>query len=160
MNYYNDIKNKLIDDEIYSKVKDYSKERHKVETYYEVGKMLSEAGKHYGENIIGKYAEKLKVEVNKKYSITTLKRIRQFYEKIQKGTTLWHQLSWSHYKLLIPLKKEHIGQIEIYMNYIDKHLKGIYHDKTIGIIITRKNNRFLIEYASDKRILAREYTFI
>ena len=61
---------------------------------------------------------------------------------------------------VVPLKKEHIGQIEIYMNYIDKHLKGIYHDKTIGIIITRKNNRFLIEYASDKRILAREYTFI
>lgn len=38
MNYYNEIKNKLIDNEIYSKVKDYSKERHKVITYFEVGK--------------------------------------------------------------------------------------------------------------------------
>ena len=28
MNYYDEIKNKLIDNEIYSKVKDYSKERH------------------------------------------------------------------------------------------------------------------------------------
>ncbi len=160
MNYYNDIKNKLIDDEIYSKVKDYSKERHKVETYYEVGKMLSEAGKHYGENIIGKYAEKLKVEVNKKYSITTLKRIRQFYEKIQKGATLWHQLSWSHYKLLIPLKKEHIGQIEIYMNYIDFNLKDITDNKTIGLIVTKKNNNYIIQYSSDTRIKAIEYQII
>ena len=54
---------------------------------------------------------------------------------------------------IVPLKKDHIGQIEFYMNYIDKHLKGIYHDKTIGIIITRKNNKFLIEYASDKKYL-------
>ena len=51
MNYYNDIKNKLIDDEIYAKVKDYSKERHKLETYYEAGRILSEAGKQYGEGL-------------------------------------------------------------------------------------------------------------
>lgn len=40
MNYYNEIKNKLIDNEIYSKVKDYSKERNKVITYFEIGKLL------------------------------------------------------------------------------------------------------------------------
>jgi len=34
MNYYNEIKNKLIDNEIYLKVKDNSKERHKVITYF------------------------------------------------------------------------------------------------------------------------------
>ena len=68
MNYYNEIKNKLIDNEIYSKVKDYSKEKHRVITYFEIGKLLSEAGKHYGENIIGKYSEKLMVEVGKKYN--------------------------------------------------------------------------------------------
>ena len=68
MNYYNEIKNKLIDDEIYQKTKDYSKEKHRVITYFEIGKLLSEAGKHYGENIIGKYSEKLMVEVGKKYN--------------------------------------------------------------------------------------------
>ena len=57
--YYNEIKNKLIDNEIYAKVKDYSKERNRVNTYYEVGKILSEAGKHYGDNIIGEYSKKL-----------------------------------------------------------------------------------------------------
>lgn len=44
VNYYNEIKNKIIDNEIYSRVKDYSKERHKVITYFEIGKLLNEAG--------------------------------------------------------------------------------------------------------------------
>ena len=52
MNYYNEIKNKLIDNEIYARVKDYSKERYKVITYFEIGKLLYEAGNIYGENII------------------------------------------------------------------------------------------------------------
>ena len=55
------------------------------------------------------------------------------------------------------LKKEHIGQIQIYMNYIDKHIKTINQDKTIGIIITKRDNHYYIEYSSDKRILTREY---
>ena len=55
------------------------------------------------------------------------------------------------------LKKEHIGQIEVYMNYIDRHIKSINQDKTIGIIISRRNNNYYIEYSSDKRILTREY---
>ena len=79
MNYYNEIKNKLIDNEIYSKVKDYSKERNKVLTYFEVGKLLSEAGKEYGNDIIGKYAEKLVNEVGKKYNRSTLFRMIQFF---------------------------------------------------------------------------------
>ena len=55
------------------------------------------------------------------------------------------------------LKKEHIGQIEVYMNYIDKHLRKPTQDKTIGIIICKKDNKFIMEYCSDSRILAREY---
>ena len=66
MNYYSEIKNKLIDNEIYSKVKDYSKERHRVITYYEIGKLLSEAGKHYGYDVIGEYSNRLMTEVGKK----------------------------------------------------------------------------------------------
>ena len=79
MNYYNEIKTKLIDNEIYNKVKDYSKEKHKVVTYYDIGKLLYEAGKSYGKDIIRQYAEKLMVEVGKKYNERTLRRMRQLY---------------------------------------------------------------------------------
>ena len=58
------------------------------------------------------------------------------------------------------IKKEHIGQIQVYMNYIDKNLRKAYQDNTIGIIICKKNNRFIIEYCSDKRVLGREYKII
>ena len=58
------------------------------------------------------------------------------------------------------LKKEHIGQIQVYMNYIDKNLRKAYQDNTIGIIICKKNNRFIIEYCSDNRVLGREYKII
>jgi len=294
MNYYNEIKNKIIDNEIYTKVKDYSKERHKVITYYEIGKLLSEAGKHYGEGIIKKYSIKLINEVDKKYNTTNLKRMRQFYLMIEKGALIGHQLSWSHYKELIPLKdinkinyyvnicennpitrdelksriksneyerlpeitkqklitkevykikdlvknpiiiknkynydiisekilqqliledipsflkelgngftfieneykiklgnkynyidlllynikfkcyvvielkitelkKEHIGQIQTYMNYIDKNIKTIDEEKTIGIIIVRKNDQYIMEYCSDDRIISKEYELI
>ena len=58
------------------------------------------------------------------------------------------------------LKKEHIGQIEVYMNYIDKNLKKSNQDKTIGIIICKKDNEYIIEYCSDKRIIDRNYELI
>ena len=58
------------------------------------------------------------------------------------------------------LKKEHIGQIEVYMNYIDSNLKRINQDKNIGIIIVRRNNKFIMEYCSDKRILSKEYLLV
>ena len=55
------------------------------------------------------------------------------------------------------LKSEHIGQIEKYMNYIDKNIKTIEADKTIGIIICKQENNYVIKYCSDDRIIAREY---
>ena len=293
MNYYDEIKEKLLKNEIYAKVKDYSKERNKVLTYFEVGKLLSEAGKKYGNDVIGSYAEKLAIEVGKKYNVRTLRRIRQFYNvfKDEKWSPSATVLTWSHYtellvlndinkinyyidickkqslsrndlrnkiksneyerlseetknklvtneelKLpdLVPdplliksefnieqlteyalkqsilnnldnfltqlgngfsyigneykmkvgnnynyidlllynfkykcfvvielkvteLKKEHIGQIEVYMNYIDKNVKDVSDDKTIGIIICAKNNKYVIEYCSDERIFVREF---
>lgn len=90
MNYYNEIKNKLIDNEINKKVKNYSINKNDLNTYYNVGKMLSEAGKRYGESIIKKYSNKLVREVDKKYNETNLKRMRQFYWKVEKGATVWH----------------------------------------------------------------------
>ena len=58
------------------------------------------------------------------------------------------------------LKKEHFGQIETYMNYVDKHIKTIKQDKTIGIIIVRRDNKILLEYSSDDRIMTREFVLL
>ncbi len=116
MNYYNEIKSKLIDDETYSKVKDYSKERHKVITYFEIGKLLNEAGGKYGDNIIDEYSRKLVIEVGKKYNRRTLFRMKQFYNIFidEKVSQLATQLSWSHYVELLPLKN--IDEIKYYIN--------------------------------------------
>ena len=46
------------------------------------------------------------------------------------------------------------------MNYIDNNLKSINNNKTIGIIICRKDNQFVIEYSTDPRIISREYKII
>jgi len=61
---------------------------------------------------------------------------------------------------LTELKKEYIGQIQVYMNYIDNNLKKIDQNKTIGIIICRQDNKNIIKYFSDNRIIAREYELI
>ena len=78
MNYYELIKEELISNEIYGQVKDYSKNRHDLETRYDVGKLLYKAGKHYGEKIIKEYSIKLTSELGKGYDATSLKRMRQF----------------------------------------------------------------------------------
>ena len=46
------------------------------------------------------------------------------------------------------------------MNYIDKNLREINQDKTIGIIICKKDNKFIMEYCSDSRILSKEYKLV
>ena len=106
MNYYNEIKNKLIDNEVYSKIKDYSKEKHKVITYFEIGRLLTEAGGRYGDNIIDEYSQKLVVEVGKKYNRRTLFRMKQFYNMFsdEKVSPLATQLTWSHYIELLSIK--------------------------------------------------------
>ena len=291
MNYYNEIKNELINNEITKRVKDYSKNKSDLTTYYNVGKLLSEAGKHYGEGIIKEYSKRLTQDLGIKYDASSLNKMKKFYLLKVKLATLSPKLSYSHYVELLSLdnldeinyyimiteqqslsvrelreriknkeyerlddktkeklissketsvvdfiknpiaiknttnkeiisekvlqkvtledldnflkelgnsfcyianeykikignsynyidlllyniefncytvvelkvtelKKEHIGQIEIYMNYIDKHLRKPTQDKTIGIIICKKNNKFIMEYCSDSRILAREY---
>lgn len=296
MNYYHEIKSKLIDNEIYSKVKDHSKERHRVKTYFEVGKLLSDAGKHYGEDIIGRYSLNLMNEIGKTYNKKLLFKMRQLYILLsnEKVAPMVRQLSWSHCLILLPiknineinyyidqvckrnlskrqlrdlvkskeyerldentknklikqekiivsdfikdpiliknsynyteisekilrqliiedvdnfltelgegfsyikneykiklgdrynyidlllynikfkcyivielkiteLKKEHIGQIQTYMNYVDKNIKTFEENKTIGIIIVKKKDKYIMEYCSDERILAREYNIV
>ena len=120
VNYYDKIKEKLLKNEIYAKVKDYSKERNKVLTYFEVGKLLSEAGKEYGNDIIGSYAEKLAIEVGKKYNVRTLRRIRQFYNvfKDEKWSPSATVLTWSHYTELLALND--INKINYYIDICKK----------------------------------------
>ena len=296
MNYYNEIKNKLIDNEVYSRVKDYSKERHKVITYFEIGKLLNEAGGKYGDNIIDEYSKKLVVEVGKKYNRRTLFRMKQFYNmfKDEKVSPVATQLTWTHYLVLLSVKDknaiyyyieqiskrnlskrqleeiiknkeyerlpieaknkiinseklevkdlvpnpilirnkknieiitekvlhhlilediesfmkelgnsfsfigseykikigdrnnyidlllfnikyncyvvvelkvtefkvEYISQVQKYMNYIDKNTKEVSNNNTIGILICKRENKFVIEYCSDDRIAVREYELV
>ena len=74
-NYYNEIKKELLNNEIYIKVKDYSKNRNELSTYYNVGKLLIEAQggedrAKYGDGLIKEYSLKLSQEIGKKYNIT------------------------------------------------------------------------------------------
>lgn len=296
MDYYVKIKDELVNNEVYKAVKDYSKNKSDLKTYYNVGKLLSEAGKHYGDGIIEKYSKKLELEVGKKYNKRTLFRMRQFYIlfKDEKVSPVRTQLTWTHFRELLPikdinkinyyinitetqnlsvrqlrlriknneyerlddktklklikkektkvedfiknpiliknkynvdnisekmlqqlileniplflrdlgigfsfidneypikignrynyidlllfnikdnrytvvelktteLKKEHIGQIETYMNYVDTHIKDINQNPTIGIIICKKGNKFIMNYVTNKNIVDREYQLI
>ena len=294
--YYISIKEKLLKSEIYNKARDYAKDRHKVKVYYEIGELLSKAGKDYGKNIIKQYSEKLMIEVGKKYNYRTLYRMRKFYELFdnEKLTTMLSKLSWfyfnevlslkntdeinyylnqsinktltvrqlreiiknheydrlsdetknklttkeqlkvndlilnpiiikanelneelleyalkqlilnnlddflkqlgvgftyvgNEYKIkagniynyidlllynikykcyvvielkVTELKKEHTGQIMTYMNYIDKNIKTIEENDTVGIIVCKQDNEYVIKYCSDDRIIAREYELV
>lgn len=294
MNYYNKIKNELINNEINKSVKNYSKNKYELQTYYNVGKLLSEAGKHYGEGIIKEISKKLTYELKVKYDVSSLNKMKKFYILAQKLATVSPNLSYSHYVELLPyedinkvnyyiriveeqnlsirklrekiksneyerlsentrnklierrntnvvdfvknpifiknndsydlfsekalqkmiledipsfleelghgftfikneypiklddrynyidfllfnieyncyvvvelkvteLKKEHIGQIQVYMNYIDQNVKKLSHDKTIGIIICKQDNEYIIKYCSDDRIIARRYELV
>ena len=58
------------------------------------------------------------------------------------------------------LKKEHTGQIMTYMNYIDENIKTIEENETVGIIICKEDNNYVIKYCSDRRIISRTYKII
>ena len=115
MNYYNKIKNELINNEVYKKVKDYSKNRSDLNTYYKVGKLLNDAGKSYGEGIIKKYSDKLTKEFGRKYNYRNLFIMRKFYIifKDENVNALRSQLSWTHYRELLTLNN--INEIKYYI---------------------------------------------
>ena len=97
MNYYNEIKNELINNEINRKVKSYSINKSDLNTYYNVGKLLLAAGNQYGESIIKEYSIKLTEEFGSGYSQRNLRNMRQFYKVSQKWQTVSAKLGWSHY---------------------------------------------------------------
>ena len=106
MNYYDQIKGLLISNEVYKKVKDYSKNKSDVETYYNVEKLIievqgGEERAKYGDGLIKEYSERLIIELNdKKYSYRNLMNMRKFYLlfRDKKVNALRSQLSWSHYR--------------------------------------------------------------
>jgi len=121
MKYYNEIKENLLKSEIYDKAKDYSKDRNKVNVYFETGKLLSEAGKEYGKNIIKQYSEKLMIEVGKKYNERNLRYMRQFYEMIIriKWNPVGSKLSWSHYRELLVIRN--MDEVKYYIDICEKN---------------------------------------
>lgn len=115
MNYYNKIKNELINNEINRTIKNYSINRSDLNSYYNVGKMLSEADKHYGEGIIKEYSKKLKLDLNKNYSVRLLYRMLKYYNFVskEKVPTVSAKLSWSHYDEI--LRFDDISKITYYI---------------------------------------------
>ncbi|MBR3523153.1 MAG: hypothetical protein IKN87_00495 [Bacilli bacterium] len=103
MNYYNSIKEELINNEITKKVKSYSINKSDLTTYFNVGKLLFEAGKHYGEGIIKEYSKKLSLDIGKKYSYRTLNYMKKYYQ-FQKMQSVTANLSWGHWIELLSIK--------------------------------------------------------
>ena len=117
MNYYEEIKHQILKNEISKRVKEYTKNKGDLTTYYNVGKLLSEAGKHYGEGIIREYSEKLTKEFGKGYSISNLKNMRKFFF-FAKSQTVSVFLSWSHYVELLLL--DDVNIINYYISICEK----------------------------------------
>lgn len=114
MNYYNEIKDTLIKNEIYKKAKDYSKNKSDLNSYYEVGRLIveaqgGEARAKYGNKLIKEYSERLTKEIGRGYDVSNLQRMRKFYLIFSKGGTLSHLLeglSWSHVHKILTLPDE------------------------------------------------------
>ena len=291
MNYYDEIKETLIKNEIYKKVKDYSKNKSDLNAYFEVGRLIVEAQggekrAKYGNKLIKEYSAKLTKELGKGYKVSNLKNMRQIYLKFRKRQTLSGELSISHYIIssridneneinyyinisktlnlsvrelreriksneyerigykeeleepkintfiknpiiikvsdkkeklseyalhqlileniddflkelgigfayigsevkikigdrynyidfllfnvkyncyvaielkVTEMKAEYIGQITKYINYIDKNIKELFNDKTVGVVICKRENKYVLEYCSDNRIFTTTY---
>ncbi len=105
-----------------------------------------------------------------------LQELRSFYSfianeyKIKIGSTynyidfLFYNIEFKCYVVMelkaTELKKEHIGQIKVYMNYIDRHLKTDQEKKTVGIILCRKDQKYIIEYCSEPFLFTKEYLIV
>ena len=57
-------------------------------------------------------------------------------------------------------KAEYIGQITKYINYVDKNIKELFNDKTVGVVICKKENKFIMEYCTDNRIFTTTYEIV
>ena len=128
MNYYNEIKNILIDNAIGRKVREYKSNQKDLESYYNVGKLLVEAqgGEErakYGNGLIKEYSKRLTSELGKGYSIQNLKNMRRFYLDVEKRQSLIVQfkslnISWTF--IIKLLKLNDVNEFLYYINCINK----------------------------------------
>ena len=128
MNYYNEIKTELLNNEVYKKVKDYSKNKSDLMTYYNVGKLLVEAQggtskerNRYGNTLIKRYSQKLSTELGKGYSWRNLYNMRSYYLLLEENKILQAmtaKLTWSHFCELLVLKD--INKILYYIKISDE----------------------------------------
>ena len=128
MNYYNEIKNILIDNSIGRKVREYKSNQKDLESYYNVGKLLVEAqgGEErakYGNELMKEYSKKLTNELGKGYSVRMLQKMRQFYLLTQKSPPLAAKfksinITWSNICEIMQLKN--LEEIEYYLNLSNK----------------------------------------
>ena len=121
MNYYNEIKETLVKNEVYKKVKDYSKNKNDLNAYYEVGRLIveaqgGEARAKYGNKLIKEYSERLTKELGKGYSTRNLALMRKYYIKFKNLQTLSAKLSWSHICELLDF--ENINKLKYYIYII------------------------------------------
>ena len=54
-------------------------------------------------------------------------------------------------------KAEYIGQVMKYINYVDGNIKESFNDKTVGVIICRKDNKYIMEYCTNLKIFTTTY---
>lgn len=124
MDYYGNIK-KLIEDNIVLKKKNRMvEENHTLKTYFEVGKNIVEAQggekrAKYGDNLIKDWSIKLSREYGKGYDYTNLSRMRKLYLTFRKVATVWQQLSWSNFKILLPIENQ--NKMNYYINMCIKN---------------------------------------
>ena len=158
MNYYDGIKKEFINNEVYKKAKDYSKNRSDLMTYFNVGKLLVEAQggelkSKYGDKLIKEYSKKLTYELGRGYPITNLKYMRQFYI-FQKSQAVPDQLTWSHYLELFKLKDN--NEIEY---YIQECIKNNYGYRQLRERIKLNEYVRLDEKTKEKLLQKEEYTY-
>ena len=100
MDYYFEMKNELINNEINKRIKDYSENKNDIKTYYNVGKILKHASKKYGDSIIKEYSRKLTEDLGKGFTVTALTRMKNFCTLTEKLATVSQLLSYSHIVML------------------------------------------------------------
>ena len=119
LNYYNEIKETLVKNEIYKNVKDYSKNKSDLNAYYEVGRLIVETQggvkrAKYGNKLIKEYSEKLTKELGKGYNVTSLKGMRQLFIKSPTVSDQLYFLNWSQILEIIYLEDN--GKINYYIS--------------------------------------------
>ena len=112
--YLYNIKTEIINGNAKVAAKNYQINNVKLTMNYNIGKELAEAGKHYGEGIVKKYAKELTEEFGKGYTYSELNRMIKYYVMVQKLGPLAPILTWSHYLKLLVLND--INEIKYYIN--------------------------------------------